>query len=67
MVNARSEYKEMLRTCRNKYNKIETAQLIAAKSQNAELHWKMLKNITVRNKSKTAKNFELYFKSVNDP
>ena len=69
MVTARSEYKKVLRTCRNKYNKSKTTELIAAKSQNAKLYWKMLKDITVRNKSKTltAKTFELYFKSVNDP
>ena len=71
MVRARSEYKNLIRSCRINYDKGQTKKLLEAKTKNAKLYWKMLKNLDHSGKTKSkpvsAQDFEKYFKAVNDP
>ena len=69
MVNARSEYKKVLRRCRYEYRKSQTGKLVNYRSENAKNYWKLLKNLCPSSSSKkvNSQQFAKYFKAVNDP
>ena len=68
MVNARSEYKTMLRKCKYEYDKKKTESFINAKFKNAKLYWNLLKSSAgIKPENIPLSSFEQYFKAVNNP
>ena len=69
LVNARSEYKKLLRQKRYNYMKEKTCKLLVSKSKNVKEYWKLLKQASnLNNKcSINAKRFSEYFQAISDP
>ena len=69
MVQARSEYKKVLRKSRYAHRKLETQKLEKARYENAKDYWKLLKNLCSSNapKTLTSQHFAEYFKAINNP
>ena len=68
MVEARSEYKTLLRKCRYDYDKNNTNKLVDAKFKNAKEYWNMLKELSyIKPANIPLSSFEQYFKAVNNP
>ena len=69
MVQARSEYKKVLRQSRYAYRKLETQKLEKARYKNAKDYWKLLKKVCSSNapKTLTSQHFADYFKAINNP
>lgn len=69
MVNARSEYKRVLRKCRYEYRKSQTEILEKSRFENAKDYWKLLKTMCPVSSSSKLKShmFANYFKAINDP
>ena len=69
MVQARSEYKKVLRQSRYAYRKLETQKLEKARYENAKVYWKLLKKLCSSNapKTLTSQHFADYFKAINNP
>ena len=69
MVNARLEYKKVLRRCRYEYRKSQTEKLVNYQSEKAKNYWKLLKNLCPSSASKkvNSQQFANYFKAINGP
>ena len=69
MVQARSEYKKVLRQSRYAYRKLEIQKLEKARYKNAKDYWKLLKKVCSSNapKTLTSQHFANYFKAINNP
>ena len=69
MVNARSNFKTLIRKKRYMYDKAKTEKLISTKYHNAKAYWRLLKQTANKNikHSISSKHFADYFKAVNDP
>ena len=69
MVQARAEYKKVLRKSRYAYRKLETQKLEKARYENAKNYWKLLKKLCSSNapKNLTSQHFADYFKAINNP
>ena len=69
MVQARSEYKKVLRHSRYEYRKLKPQKLEKARYENAKSYGKLLKKICGSNASKklTSQHFVDYFKAINNP
>ena len=69
MVQARSEYKKVLRKSRYDFRKTETQKLEKARYENAKNYWKLLKNLCPSNSPKklTSQHFVDYFRAINNP
>ena len=66
MVQARAEYKKVLRKSRYAYRKLETQKLEKARYENAKNYWKLLKKLCSSNapKNLTSQHFADYFKAI---
>ena len=69
MINARSNFKNIIRKKRYAYEKSKTEKLIASKYENAKAYWRLLKQTANKNMkhSISSKKFADYFKAINDP
>ena len=69
MVQARSDYKKVLRKSRYDFRKTETQKLEKARYENAKNYWKLLKNLCPSNSPKklTSQHFADYFRAINNP
>ena len=69
LVNARTNFKTVLRQKRFAYDKQKTDRLIVSKNKNAKEYWKLLKQAANINSQSniTSEQFAEYFKAVNDP
>ena len=69
MVQARSEYKKVLRKSRYAHRKLETQKLEKARYENAKDYWKLLKkSMFIKcTKTLTSQHFAEYFKAINNP
>ncbi|MCG8044774.1 MAG: reverse transcriptase domain-containing protein, partial [Candidatus Thiodiazotropha endolucinida] len=69
MVQARAEYKRVLRQSRYEHRKSKTQKLEKARFENAKDYWKLLKNLCTNNSPKklTSQHFAEYFKAINNP
>ena len=69
VVNARSEYKKVLRRCRHDHRKLQTEKLVNYQTEIAKNYWKMLTSLCPSSSSKkvTSQHFAAYFKAINDP
>ena len=69
MINARSNFKKIIRKKRYNYDKSKTEKLISTKCENAKAYWRLLKQAANKNMkhSISSKQFADYFKAINDP
>ena len=69
MVKARTEYKNTVRKFNFQVDRKKSMKLINAKLKNAKEYWRLLKESVSQPKPKSlsAKDFDLYYKSVNNP
>ena len=69
MINARSNFKNLIRKKRYIYDKSKTEKLISTKYDNAKANWRLLKQAANKNMkhSISSKQFADYFKAINDP
>ena len=69
MINARSNFKKLIRKKSYIYDKSKTEKLISTKCDNAKAYWRLLKQAANKNikQSISSKKFEDYFKAINDP
>ena len=69
MINARSNFKNIIRKKRYAYEKSKTEKFIASKYENAKAYWRLLKQTANKNMkhSISSKKFADYFKAINDP
>ena len=69
MINAQSNFKNLMRKKRYIYDKAKTDKLISTKYQNAKAYWRLLKQTANKNtkNSISLKQFADYFKALNDP
>ena len=68
MVQARSDYKKVLRKSRYDFRKTETQKLEKARYENAENYWKLLKNLCPSNSPRklTSQHFADYLRAINN-
>ena len=69
LVDARANFKRVIRQKRYNYNREKTNNLISLKYKNAKQYWKLLKQAANLNDKHTisSEQFAEYFKAVNDP
>ena len=68
MINARSNFKNLIRKIRYIYNKSKTEKLISTKYDNAKAYWRLLKQAANENMkhSISSKQFADYFKAKSE-
>ena len=66
MIQAQSDYKNVLRKARYEYDKQKTMRLENARFKNAKLYWNLLKE-SAGVKSSDISAFEQYFRAINNP
>ena len=69
MINARSNFKIVIRKKRYAYDKSKTEKFIASKYENAKAYWRLLKQTANKYMKHpiSSKIFADYFKAINDP
>ena len=68
MIQARSDYKNVLRKARYEYDKQKTMRLENARFKNAKLYWNLLKESAgVKSSNIPLSAFEQYFRAINNP
>ena len=69
MINARSNFKILIRKKRYIYDKSQIKKHISTKYDNAKAYWRLLKHVANQNvkHSISAKQFAEYFKAINAP
>ena len=69
IINARSNFKKIIRKKCYNYDKSKTEKLISTKCENAKAYWRLLKQAANKNMkhSISSKQFADLFKAINDP
>lgn len=68
MINARSNFKNLIRKKRYMYDKSKTEKLISTKYDNAKAYWQLLKQVANKNIKHpvSSKQYAEYIRAIND-